>query len=51
MKKPGQRGEKLKGEGMNPTAANFPTVVPINIIRRPLNFNGFPKLAVMKFLR
>lgn len=48
MKKPRQRGEKLGGEGGNPITTNFPAVIPINIIRRPLNFNGFSKLTVMK---
>ncbi len=47
-KKLRKRGERVRGEGRNPTLTNFQVIIPTNIIRGSLNSNGFPQLALMK---
>lgn len=48
-KKLRKRGERVRGEGRNPTVTNFQVIIPTNVIRGSLNSNGFPKLALMKW--
>ena len=40
----GGEGERLRRQGRDPTATNFPTIISIEIVRSCLYLNSFPEI-------